>query len=433
MRAIWCDENLVRTWLDVERAIARALDEEGHLEPGALAAIEAAAVVENVPMDVFRRRTRVVGMPVKPLVEAIAAAGGELVAKYFHWGATTQDILDSAQALRVKASLAEVRRQVVALLGELVAMADAHRATAMVARTNSQDASVTSWGLQVAGVAAELVRHLERLGPAERRATMGMFGGAVGTLAVFGERGVAIRDRVIELLGLEPAVGAWNGSQDGVAEIVQLDALLLGTLVRFANDVEMLGRNAVRELLQRGPRGSSSTMPHKGNPRDANMVQTLFELGAMHAGQAVRMMDQVDVRSASMRMLSWTLVPESFLVTSAALDRSLNMARTLVVDAERMRENFAQSRGFVMSEAVMFALAEHIGRLPAYEAVAAALAADDGVSTMVELLARAPAVSAHLTRAEIEAAARPEAYLGAAGALIDEVIAAARPWLLGAE
>ncbi len=426
MRAIWSDENLVRTWLAVERAIARALDEQGLFEEGALEAIEEAARVEHVDLERMRHRTREVGMPIKPLVEAVTAAGGPLVGKYFHWGATTQDILDSSQALRLKQSFALLRTQVVALLEPLVRTADRHRRTAMVARTNSQDASVTSWGLQVAGVIAELLRHLDRLDAVEPRATVGMYGGAVGTLASFPEHGVAIRNRVLALLELPAPLGAWNGSQDGIAEVVQLASLIQGTLLRLANDVEMLGRTATQELRRRTKEGASSTMPHKTNPRDANMVQTLFELGATYAAQAVRMMDQVDVRAVSMRMLSWTLVPESLCVSSAALERALSMVDNLEVDVERMRSNVAQSRGFVMSEAVMFALAKKVGRDEAYRAVKDALAQDDGSSTMVEILARSDAISTHLTREELDSAATPESYLGATDDLIDEVLNAAR-------
>lgn len=426
MRALWSDENLIRTWLGVELAIARALDGEGLLEEGALAAIEQAARFENVDLERMRQRTREVGMPIKPLVEAVTSAGGPLVAKYFHWGATTQDILDSSQALRLKQSFALLRSQIVALLGPLIEMADQYRRTAMVARTNSQDASVTSWGLQVSGVVAELLRHLDRLGAVEPRATVGMYGGAVGTLAAFPEHGIAIRNRVLELLELPRPLGAWNGSQDGIAEVVQLAALVQGTLVRLANDVEILGRTAVQELGRRGKEGASSAMPHKTNPRDANLVQTLFELGSMYASQAVRVMDQVDVRAASMRMLSWTTVPESLCALSAALERSLSMVQNLEVNARGMRENFADSRGFVMSEAVMFALAQKIGRDDAYRAVKDALAQDDGSSTMVEILARSDAITAHLSREELDAAATPESYLGATDDLIDEVLEAAR-------
>lgn len=426
MRAVWSDESLVQSWLDVEIAIAHTLAEAGLVPADALAAIDASAKLENIDLAAIAEKTRTDGMPIKPLVEQVSAHGSELVGKYFHWGATTQDILDSGQALRIKRGLALIDRETRALLSQLVAMADAHRATVMVARTNSQDAAPTTWGVQVATYAAELVRHVERLGEVTPRAITGMFGGAVGTLSAFGSRGIALRNRVIERLGLSTPLGAWNGSQDVIAETVQLLALLQGSLARMANDTELLGRAAFAELRRRGNKGASSTMPHKSNPRDANLIQTTFQLGAMYAGEAVHMLDQVDVRSAAKRMISWTVVPDAFLTASAALERARGMFEHMVVDTERMRHNFAHSRDMILSEGVMFALAEKIGREHAYKTVARAIDEDATGRSLFDILVDAPDVMAHMTRDELRAACDPAHDLGSSGALIDEVIERAR-------
>lgn len=427
MSAIWSDESLIESWLEVERAISRALAKVGLLPAGALSQIEEAARIENIDLEVVRRETRRQGMPIKPLVDQVIAVGGPEVGRWFHWGATTQDVLDSGQALRLGRTVDLLKRQLEGVALRLVEMADAHRRTPMVGRTNSQDAMPTSWGLQVASFLAELLRHRERLIDLRPRATMGMFGGAVGHLSSLGSKGMQVRALVLAELGLTPPRGAWNGSQDGVAEFVQFTALVQGSLVRLANDVETMGRTAVGELRRATRQGPSSTMPHKTNPRDANMIQSLFQLGAMYAGQAVQLMNQVDVRAASKRVVSWRIVPEAARGLAASLDRADSMLRELVVDEARMRRNFEHSRGFVLSEPIMFLLAEKVGRDEAYTILREALGAEAGSErSLQEILAGDGKVRAHMSEAELEEACRPEAHLGNAEALIDEVLAAAR-------
>ena len=315
------------------------------------------------------------------------------------------------------------------MLRRLVAVADAYRTTPMVARTNSQDALPTTWGLQVSTYAAEIVRHLERVRHLTPRATIGQLGGAVGTLAALGAQGRRVRDRTLAILRLPGPVGAWNGSQDAIAEVVQFAALVQGTLVRFANDVETMSRTAVGELRATRKKGASSAMPHKTNPRDANMIQTCFQLGAMYAGQAVHLMDQVDVRSAAKRAASWVVVPDALRTLSAALARATALVDDLVVDHERMLANFEHSRHFVLSEAVMYRLAEKVGRDEAYALVQRALAAADPTKSLFEVLHDNPSVMSQVSEQELRQACDPTNYLGSADALVGEVLEQARPWL----
>ena len=432
MDGIWSDENLVRTWLEAECAAARALDEHGMLEPGALDEILRAAAIEHIDFAALRDDTRANGMPIKPLVDQVVAAGGPLTKKYFHWGVTTQDVLDTGQALRLRASFDLLQSELIVVLQQICAQADRHRRSVMVARTNAQDASPTTWGLQVSTFASELIRHLERLSALRPRAVVGMLGGAVGTLAALGTHGMSVRRRMLELVDLAAPVGAWNGSQDGVAEVVHFAALVQGTLVRLANNIEVMGRTAVAEVRCVRSAGASSTMPHKSNPRDANLIQTCFQLAAMYAGQAVHLMDQTDVRSAAKRAASWVTVPAALRTLAAALNRTREMLDDLVVDEIRMRENFAHSRGFVMSEAVMFRLAEKVGRDSAYALVKTALS-HACEADLFSALAQNEEVMSHLCEDELRAACDPMNYLGSVDALIDEVLEQARPWRVVSE
>ena len=427
MRACWSDEAIVQSWLDVEIALARAQAELDVIPAEAAAAIEAAARLEHLDWDALATATKRVGMPIKPLLDQIGAYGGDLVRRTLHWGATTQDVLDTGQALRIAASIAILDRELRGLLSQLVDLADAHRGTVMVARTNAQDALPTTFGLHASGWATELCRHVQRLAALRERACFGMYGGAVGTLASAGPDALAVRDRMLAHLGLTVPPGAWNASQDGVAELLLWSGLVHGTLGRLANDVETMGRTATSELREGEGGGGSSTMPHKSNPRACNAIQGFTRTGTQLAGGAFALMDQRDVRAASMRAISWTVVPEAMLTLSASLARARGLVGHLIVDPGRMRASFAHSRGFVMSEAVMMRLADAIGREPAYTLVKEALARyDDGRADLADVLLQSEAIRAHLTADEVRAACRPETYLGHADALLDEALAACR-------
>ncbi len=426
LQAIWSDRGLVASWLEVEVALARVQGELGLVPAEAVRAIEDVARPDQIDLSALGAATKRNGMPIKPLVDQLGARGGDLVKRWLHWGATTQDILDTGLALRLKSTVGRIDARLVTLLERLATMADRHRRTVMVARTNSQDAAPTTWGLHVTTYATELVRHRTRIAELGPRLTMGLYGGAVGTLASAGPRGLEIRDRLLDRLGLTRPPGVLNASLDHVAEWIVVLGLVHGTLTRLANDVETMGRTATGELREGEGPGPSSTMPHKTNPRAANAIRTLGRLGFSLAASAYHLLDQVDVRSASLRSVSWTVVPEACLVAGAALDRAIGLVTHLQVDPVRMRASFDHARGFVLSESVMMTLAARIGRAQGYALVKQALArAPEGGSLQDTLLADAE-IRSHLDEATIIAACQPEAALGATESLIDEALDAVR-------
>ncbi|MEC9465379.1 MAG: adenylosuccinate lyase family protein [Myxococcota bacterium] len=426
MKAIWDDTSIVQSWLDTEIALAETQAELGLIPAEAAIAIGKHARVDIVDWDSLSAETVRTGMAIKPLVDQVCAQGGDLVERYFHWGTTTQDILDTGQALRLRRSSQLLMKQLSVLLKRLMSMAVTHRLTPMVGRTNAQDAQPTTWGLQVSSYLGEFVRHTTRLLDMKERVCVGMLGGAVGTLASQGERGLEVRNRLMAKLGLTTPKGAWNGSQDAVVELVQLCGLVLGSLARLGNDIACLSRTSIGEVREATGDATSSTMPHKANPRGANMLQAFSRLGAMYAGGALNMMDQVDVRSASMRMTSWSIVPESLLLVSASLERAAELLDTLVVNPHRMLANFGHSRHRVMSEAVMMRLAAKVGRKRAYQMVQRAIQSDSGGElALSDLLLADQEVRGHLDAEAIRDACNPENYLGASGMLVDEAVESA--------
>ncbi|MBK5144536.1 adenylosuccinate lyase family protein [Budviciaceae bacterium BWR-B9] len=423
MKQIWSDENLIRCWLEFETSVARVQAELDIIPVQAAEEIAATCRSLNVDWPRLATETRSVGMAIKPLVDQITDAGTPLVKKYLHWGCTTQDLLDSALAMRMKQTLQLVRSQLIALGDALKSMTQEHKATVMVARTNSMDASATTWGLQVSSYLSELSRHIQRLDALYPGAITGLFGGAVGNLASVGHHGMETRKNLMATLGLSTPVGMMNASQDNVVQVVQFFALVHGTLCRIANDVETMGRASIAEVREGEAGGGSSTMPHKTNPRASNMIQTLSRMGWTYASGATNLLDQQDVRAASMRVLNWSLIPESALTLSTSLERACRLITHLVVDKQKMRDNFSASKNFIMSESVSMKLAEKIGRDRGYNIMKTLLKEADGSQNLQQLALNCDLIRETLTEAEIIAACDPSSYLGCNDALIDETVA----------
>ncbi|WP_165313582.1 class-II fumarase/aspartase family protein [Vibrio ziniensis] len=422
MKQIWSDDNLIRTWLTFEVSIAKVQAELGLIPQPAVASIVEVCRVENVDWVRLAEDTQVVGMAIKPLVDQLSEQGDDYVKKYLHWGGTTQDLLDTGLAMRVKQTLDLVRCQLIKLGDQLQNMSLRHKDTVMVARTNSMDALPTTWGLQVSSYLLEVTRHIVRLDDMYARVTTGVYGGAIGNLSSIGQKGLAMRRGLFVELGLPEPKGLGNASMDHVVELVQFFALIHGTLCRIANDTEMMGRASIAEVSEGEGGGGSSTMPHKANPRAANMIKTLSRMGWMYASGAPSLMDQLDVRAASVRVLNWSLVPEAALAVSTSLERAERLISNLVVNESKMLENFSASRNFVMSEAVMMKVAEKIGRGDGYNKVKEAIAHAPAQGSLNEVLALDKDVSTILTVDEIDAACNPKNYLGCNDALIDETV-----------
>ncbi len=422
MKVVWSDENLIQSWLTFETSIAKVQATLGLIPQQAVIAIEQVCSLQNIDWARLSRDTQVVGMAIKPLIDQLSEQGGETVKKYLHWGGTTQDLLDTSLAMRLKQTLIIVRTQLVALGEQLRDMALVHKCTVMVARTNAMDALPTTWGLHVTGYLQEISRHIIRLDDMYPRVIKGMYGGAVGNLSSIGAVGLEVRKQLFLELGLTEPKGLGNASLDSIAEVIQFFALIHGTLARMANDIETMGRASIAEVREGEAGGGSSTMPHKANPRAANMIQTLSRMGWMYASAAPNLMDQHDVRSASMRVLNWSIVPEASLAVSTALERAERLFANLIVDKKQMASNFAASRYFIMSEAVMMAAASKVGRGESYNKIKSAIAHAPKEGDLASILKQDPNVMTILTSAEIDLACDPTRYLGCNDELISETL-----------
>ncbi len=428
MRAVFDETTYFQRMLDVEAALARVQGRMGIIPADAAETIIAAAKFENLSTESLAASARNVGYPVVGLVNGLSKASGE-AGGWTHWGATTQDIMDTATVLQVRQGLDLIEAELLAILTALARQADAHRDTVMAGRTHLQQALPVTFGLKCAIWAMPFLAHRERIGEIRRRALTVEFAGAAGTLASLGDQGIAVMEALATELGLRAPLAPWHVCRDALAETVNFLGLVCGSLAKIATDIILLAQTEVGEVAEPyvAGRGQSSTMPQKRNPiaseyiiAAARMVQGLVPvmLGAMA---------QDHERATGPWQAEALALPQAFVLTHGALLHTRAIAEGMVVDAERMRANLDLTHGLIVSEAVMMGLAPVLGRGEAHHVVkhACDLALAEKIS-LADALQRDHAVASRLDRAAIEQLIDPANYLGSTQGFIDRVIAAAK-------
>jgi 3-carboxy-cis,cis-muconate cycloisomerase len=426
MRAVFDEAALVAAWLRVEAALARAEAAAGLIPAEVVPAIAAACSLERIDLAALKQGTELVGYPILPLVRQIARAAGEPAGGYVHWGATTQDIMDTATALQVAAARRLLDADLAAVIARLAELAAAHRATPLAGRTHGQQALPVTLGYKFAVLIAELRRHRARLAAAGARAELVEFAGAAGTLASVGAAGLVVQQHLAAELGLGVPPIAWHTSRDGLAEFVAVLGLIGATLAKLAHEVALLQRTEIGELEEGfvPGRGGSSTMPQKRNPITCETI-----IGAnAHLRQLVPVMLDAMLhdgeRATGPWHAEWLALPEACLLAHGIVVRARELLAGLVVRPAAMRRNLALTRGLLNAEAVMMALAPALGRQAAHDAVyAAAMRAIAADRPLREEALADPVIAAHLSPAELDRLLAPEHYLGLATAFVDRVLA----------
>jgi 3-carboxy-cis,cis-muconate cycloisomerase len=424
MRAVFADEAVVARWLEVEAALARAEAKLGLIPPSAAETISRCALEAKLDLNDLRRGIESSGHPLVPAIRALERLAGE-AGKYVHWGATAQDIIDTGFVLQLTEGLAIIERDLDRLISALAGQAQIYKDTVLAGRTHGQHAVPITLGYKFAVIVAELRRHRQRLAEMRPRVLVGQLGGAAGTLASLGEYALPVREAMLADLGLGLPQIAWHTARDGFAEAVSVLAMTAATCGKFANEVVNLQRTEIAELAEPAGAGAvgSSTMPQKRNPMAAQGVVALARLVRQMPALALDAMGHEHERDMAAWQMEWAFVPETFILTSGALFQTCRIAEGLIVDADRMRRNLALSGGLINAEAVMIRLARATGREAAHELVAAAVRrAISSPIGFAEILAADPDISRHLSRAEIDEALAPEAYLGEAIAAVDRIV-----------
>ena len=418
-----------RAWfqhmLDVEAALARVQARLGIIPADAAAAITAAARVEVLDTAELAASVRNVGYPVVGVVKGLSRAAGAAGA-WTHWGATTQDIMDTATVLQVRAGFDLISAELDAVIAGLAHHAKAHRDTVMAGRTHLQHALPVTFGLKCATWLMPLLAHRERLAQIRPRVEVVQFGGAAGTLASLGDQGLPVMLALAVELGLGAPAAPWHVCRDGLAEAVSFLGLVCGSLAKIATDIILLCQNEVAEVFEPyvPGRGQSSTMPQKRNPIASEYI--LASARGVHA--LVPLMQSAMAhdheRATGPWQAEYLALPQAFVLAHGALQHARTIAEGMVVDAARMRRNLDLTGGLIVAEAVMMGLAPHLGREEAHHVVKHACdrALAEGMTLTNALMLEAE-VTRRLDRAAVAAMTDPAAYLGAAGAFIDRVLA----------
>jgi 3-carboxy-cis,cis-muconate cycloisomerase len=424
MRAIFDDRALVARYVEVEVALARAEARVGVIPAEAGDAIARAAAAVTLDFDRLKRETDNVGYPILPVVAQLSTLCGE-AGRYIHWGATTQDIMDTTTVLQIRAALDLVAADVEALRGIVAALARKHRDTPMAGRTHLQQALPVTFGYKAAIWLAALDRHAERLAQLRPRVQVVQFAGAAGTLASIGSKGLDVQRELAAELGLGQPASTWHVARDGFAEAVNALALVTGTLGKIAFDVMLMMSTEFGEAFEPfvHGRGASSTMPQKRNPISSELILAASKIVRQQAGLMLDALVTDFERATGPWHVEWAAIPEAFLAASSALHQAKFMLGGLIVDAARMRRNLDITSGLIVAEAVMMGLAPHMGRQVAHDVVydSCRLAAERGMS-LLDALAQAPDVTKHLDRPALARLCDPANYLGLAPDMVDRVV-----------
>jgi 3-carboxy-cis,cis-muconate cycloisomerase len=426
MRALFSDATRFQRMLDVEAALARAQGRLGVIPPEAAQTIAAKANAGILDTERMRAKTEVVGLPVVPLVTALVEACGEEAGRYVHWGATTQDIIDTGLVLQMRDAFAlldaDLGRAILATAG----LADRYRSAVMAGRTHLQHAVPITFGFKAAVWLASLLDLRQRLATLGDQVLVAQYSGAAGTLSAVADRGIAIADALAEDLGLGTPDISWHVRRGGIAETGCFLGVLCGALGKIAKDVILLAQTEVGEAAEPhvSGRGGSSTMPQKRNPIMSEYV--LASARNVHALVPVLLggMIQDHERATDSWQAEWVALPQMFVMTAGALNHAAAILEGLVVDPARMRSNLAMTDGLIMAEAVQTALRPVLGHDRAHHAVEAACkrAMAERIS-LKDALTAVPEISAAISAEEIAAILDPANYTGCANDFIDRVLA----------
>jgi 3-carboxy-cis,cis-muconate cycloisomerase len=432
MRAIFDDRARIQRMLDVEVTIARAQAAVGVIPALALAAIERAARAERFDPAALAREAPAAGNIATPLVRALTAEVAKAdaeAARYVHWGATGQDIIDTALVLELRAAIDALIEDINRAIETLAALTGRYRRTTTVARTLLQHALPMPFGLKLASYASALARSRERLRRLRKEALVLQFGGGAGTLAALGERGLEVSERLAALLDLTLPEAPWHSHSDRLAEVAAAFAILAGTCGKIARDIALLMQTDVAEVFEPTPAGAggSSTMPHKRNPVTAMAAVSAAMLAPNLAAAILSAQMQEHERALGSWQTEWPVFSALALATSGALAAVVEIFAGLEIDGERMRANLDTTRGLIMAEAVTFALAGKIGRQEAHALVEeASRKAVAEKRSLHNVLSSDERVTLHLNAAELGRLFDPLSYQGIAQTYIDRLIASVR-------
>ncbi len=426
MRRIFSDEARVQYYLDIEAALARVQAGLGIIPTEAAAEIVRHCQAEQFDYAMLKAQTERIGYPVLPVVQQLVGLCRDGLGEWCHWGATTQDITDTATVMQIRDALVLVEADLEAIAAALAELARRYRDTPMAGRSNLQQAVPITFGYKAAVLLAGFQRHLARLRELRPRVLVGEFGGAAGNLSSHGADGLVVQAKLMDELGLGQPEIAWHTMRDRIAEVGCFLGLVTGTLGKISMDVKLMMQTEVAEVYEpfAHGRGSSSTMPQKRNPISSCYIHASVSVVRQHAAALMDAMIADHERSTGPWEIEWIVLPEAFCLMAGALKQTRFILEGLEVDVAKMRANIDLTNGLVMAEAVMMGLGRYIGRETAHDLVYdICREAIRQHRSLLDLLAEHPEINRHLDRAALAKLCDPANYLGHAGVMVDRVLA----------
>ncbi|MFN3658212.1 MAG: 3-carboxy-cis,cis-muconate cycloisomerase [Pseudolabrys sp.] len=425
MRTVWSDENRVQKYLDFEGALARAQARLGIIPQEACDEIVKHCDAKLIDMAKLKEATERIGYPVLPVVQQLVKLCKDGLGEWSHWGATTQDITDTATVMQIREALDLVGKEIDGICDALAALAKKYRDTPMAGRSNLQQAVPITFGYKMATMLAAFERHRQRLKELRARVLVGEFGGAAGTLSSLGKDGLKVQVELMKELDLgQPAI-SWHTVRDCIAEVGCFLGLVTGSCGKIAFDVKLLMQTEVEEVYEpfHAGRGSSSTMPQKRNPISSVYITAQTAVVKQHVAALLEAQVEDHERSTGPWEIEWIVLPEIFMLSAGALAQTRFVVEGIQVNEKKMRENLGITKGLIMSEAVMMGLGAAMGRNYAHDVVYDICR--DVVKTgrpLIDLLEENEEIRKHAGRKELEKMVDPANYLGVAGEMVDRVL-----------
>jgi 3-carboxy-cis,cis-muconate cycloisomerase len=425
MRRVFTDRARVQYYLDIEASLARVQARLGIIPKEAAEEIERHCHAEQFDFPALKRETERIGYPVLPVVQQLVGLCRNGLGEWCHWGATTQDITDTAAVMQVRDGLIVVEQELEAICAALTSLATRYRDTPMAGRSNLQQAVPITFGYKMAVLLAGFQRHLQRLREIRPRVLVCEFGGAAGNLSSLGNDGLKVQAALCVDLGLGQPEIAWHTMRDRIAEVGCFLGLVTGTAGKVSMDVKLMMQTEVEEVFEpfADQRGSSSTMPQKRNPISSNYIHACTAVVRQHVAALLDAMVADHERSTGPWEIEWIVLPEIFLLASGALAHARELVSGLQVDPERMRRNLDLTRGLLLSEAVMMRLGPAMGRQRAHDRVYdLCRRAISAGRPLLDVLAGDQEILSHVGREELAKLLDPSNYLGLSGEMVDRVV-----------
>ena len=426
---IFSEKGRFQRWLDVEASLARVQASLSLIPKEAADAISRKANAELLDLKRYKEMYQQTGHPMVAMLRLFQPIIEGGYGQYVHFGATTQDIMDTAMMLALKKAHEIIYASLRRIELDLLNMAEQHADTLMVGRTHAVQALPITFGYKVAIWAREIRRDVQRLKECQNRIFVAQLCGAVGTMAAFGPKGPEIQSLVAKDLGLGDSDISWHASRDRLAEFANLLALIGGALGRIGQEVYLLMATEVGEVCEPWQKGvvGSSTMPHKVNPQIAQTMRDLARKLRYNASFITEVMMVDHERNLDHFLGEREKMEESCLIMGELLTFGEDMAKNMTVDPGRMKTNLGLLKGLLLSESVMIELGKKIGKQSAHEVIY-----EDAMKSMKEgvdfkqALLEDPRVSRHLTSTEIDRLLNPEEYIGLAPRMAREMVALSR-------